>query len=175
MLLIQIPEHVCFWYSMNELCVACLGCESCMHVCLLGVVAFFGDRIERQVCGGGGDLWVSRGRRSGTSHSRQAIYLLHIWILLLHLALLYYYFSYYALFFYIVVILYIAIVGDLAPQVDLISSIQMTPLVTYSTPPLIRDLIVSIIVFGKLVVEPKTLGWEHSLKRFWKCFLKTLE
>jgi hypothetical protein len=43
----------------------------------------------------------------------------------------------------------------------------MTPLVTYSTPPLIRDLMVSIKVFGKLVVEPKTLGWEHSL---WKDF-----
>jgi hypothetical protein len=72
--------------------------------------------------------------------------------------------------FYIAIILYIAIVDDLAPQVNLISSIEMTPLVTYSTPPLIRDLMVSIKVFGKLVVEPKTLGWEHSLERFRKCF-----
>jgi hypothetical protein len=74
--------------------------------------------------------------------------------------------------FYIALILYIAIVDDLAPQVDLISSIEMTPLVTYSTPPLIRYLMVSIKVFGKLVVEPKTLGWEHSLERFRKCFRK---
>jgi hypothetical protein len=36
--------------------------------------------------------------------------------------------------FYIAIILYIAIVDDLAPQVDLISSIEMTPLVTYLTP-----------------------------------------
>jgi hypothetical protein len=42
----------------------------------------------------------------------------------------------------------------------------MTPLVTYSTPPLIRDLMVSVKVFGKLVVEPKTLGWENSQKCF---------
>jgi hypothetical protein len=34
----------------------------------------------------------------------------------------------------------------------------MTPLVTYSIPPIIRDLMVSIKVFGKLIVEPKTLG-----------------
>jgi hypothetical protein len=46
--------------------------------------------------------------------------------------------SYYALFFHIPIILYIAIVGDLAPQVDLISSIEMTPLVTYSTPLLLE-------------------------------------
>jgi hypothetical protein len=32
--------------------------------------------------------------------------------------------------------------------------------------PYIRDLMVSIKVFGKLVVEPKTLGWEHSPERF---------
>jgi hypothetical protein len=74
--------------------------------------------------------------------------------------------------FYIAIVLYIAIVDDLAPQVDLISSIEMTPLVTYSTPPIIRDLMVSIKVFGKLVVEPKTLGWENSQKKFQKWFRK---
>jgi hypothetical protein len=31
-----------------ELCVACLVCELCMHVCLLCVVNFSGDRIERR-------------------------------------------------------------------------------------------------------------------------------
>jgi hypothetical protein len=79
------------------------------------------------------------------------------------------------LFFYIAIILYIAIVGDLAPQVDLISSIEMTPLVTYSTPPLIRDLMVSIKVFGKLVVEPKTLGLGTLSGKISKMFSKTLE
>jgi hypothetical protein len=32
--------------------------------------------------------------------------------------------------------------------------------------PYIRDLMISIKAFGKLVVEPKTLGWENSLKSF---------
>jgi hypothetical protein len=63
-------------------------------------------------------------------------------------------------------------VDDLAPQVDLISSIEMTPLVTYSTPLFIRDLMVSIKVLGKLVVEPKTLGWENSWESFEDCFQK---
>jgi hypothetical protein len=47
---------VCFLYSLIELCVACLVCELCMHACLLCVVNFSGDRIERRVCGGGGSL-----------------------------------------------------------------------------------------------------------------------
>jgi hypothetical protein len=31
---------------------------------------------------------------------------------------------------------------------------------------------VSIKVFGKLVVEPTTLGWENSRESFKKCFRK---
>jgi hypothetical protein len=73
--------------------------------------------------------------------------------------------------FYIAIIPYIAIVGDLAPQVDLISSIEMTPLMPIQHP-YIRDLMISVKVFGKFVVEPKTLGWEHSPERFRKCFRK---
>jgi hypothetical protein len=64
--------------------------------------------------------------------------------------------------FYIAIIPYIAIVDDLAPQVDLLSSIKMTP----TQHPYIRDLMNSIKVFGKLIVEPKTLGWENSRKSF---------
>jgi hypothetical protein len=45
---------------MIELCVACHECESCMHVCLLCVVSFSGDRIEQRVCGGGGDLNIKK-------------------------------------------------------------------------------------------------------------------
>jgi hypothetical protein len=68
--------------------------------------------------------------------------------------------------FYIAIIPYIAIVDDLAPQVDLISSIKMTPL-TPTQHPYIRDLMISIKVFGKLVVElKKTLGWENTRKSF---------
>jgi hypothetical protein len=33
---------------------------------------------------------------------------------------------------------------------------------------------VSIKVLGKLVVEPKTVGWGHS-KKFWEMFSKNLE
>jgi hypothetical protein len=71
----------------------------------------------------------------------------------------------YALIFFIATISYIAIVGDLRPQVDLISSSKMTPL-TPIQHLYIRDLVVSIKVFGKLLVEPKTLGWENSQKSF---------
>jgi hypothetical protein len=73
--------------------------------------------------------------------------------------------------FYIAIILYIAIVNDLAPQVDLISSIEMTPLIPTQYL-LFRDLMVSIKVLEKLVVEPKTLGWENSRKSFENCFQK---
>jgi hypothetical protein len=41
----------------------------------------------------------------------------------------------------------------------------MTPL-TPIQHPYIRDLMISIKVFGKLLVEPKTLGWENSRKSF---------
>jgi hypothetical protein len=67
--------------------------------------------------------------------------------------------------FYIASIPYIAIVDDLAPQVDLISSIKMTPL-TPTQYPYIRDLMNSIKVLGQLVVEPKSLGWENSRRSF---------
>jgi hypothetical protein len=75
------------WFKCD---IAWLVCEWCMRVCLLCVVNFSGDRIKWRVCGGVGSLWVSRRRRSGTSHSRQAIYLLHTWILIFHFALFYY-------------------------------------------------------------------------------------
>jgi hypothetical protein len=80
---------------------------------------------------------------------------------------------------YIAIISYIAIVDDLAPQVDLISSSKMTPLAP-TQHPYIRDLVISIKVFAKLLVESKTLGWENSQKSFenlgvvstpLKCFL----
>jgi hypothetical protein len=58
-------------------------------------------------------------------------------------------------------------VGNLAPQVNLISSMEMTPLIP-TQHPYIRDLMVSIKVFGKLVVEPITLGWGQSPERFRK-------
>jgi hypothetical protein len=67
--------------------------------------------------------------------------------------------------FYIAIILYIAIVDDLAPQVDLISSMKMTPL-TPIQHLYIRGLMASIKVFEKLIVEPKTLGWENSRESF---------
>jgi hypothetical protein len=71
--------------------------------------------------------------------------------------------------FYIAIILYIAIVDDLAPQVNLISSIEMTPLIP-TQHPLFKDLMVSIKVLEKLVVEPKTLGWENSRESFENAF-----
>jgi hypothetical protein len=49
-----------------------------------------------------------------------------------------------------------------------------TPCDLFNTP-LIRDLMVSIKVFGKLVVEPKTLGLGILSGNFLKMFTKTLE
>jgi hypothetical protein len=69
---------------------------------------------------------------------------------------------------------YIAIVGDLAPQVDFLSSIKMTPLAPIQHP-YISDLMASIKVIGKLVVEPKTLGMGTLSGRISKMLSKTLE
>jgi hypothetical protein len=33
-------------------------------------------------------------------------------------------------------------------------------------------MLISSKAFGKLLVEPKTLGWEHSRKKIQKCFQK---
>jgi hypothetical protein len=142
-----------------------------VYACMLIVCFYFsGNRFERRVCGGGRGLWISRRRRPGTRWPRQAIYLLHTWILIFHFALFYYYFLIMHCFLYCYYP-YIAIVGDLAPHVNLISSVEMTPLIPIQHP-YIGDLMISTKVFGKLVVEPKTLGWEHSPERFWKCFQK---
>jgi hypothetical protein len=68
---------------------AVVWCVWSLYACVLIVCYYFsGDRIKRQVCWGGGGLWVPRRGRPGTSHSRQAIYLLHIWILITLIALL---------------------------------------------------------------------------------------
>jgi hypothetical protein len=67
-----------------------MKCLWLLYACILIACFYFSDdRFERRVCGGKGGLGVSRERRSGTSKSRQAIYLLHIWILICHYALLY--------------------------------------------------------------------------------------
>jgi hypothetical protein len=74
--------------------------------------------------------------------------------------------------FYIATFPYIAIVDDLALQVDLISSIKMTPLIP-TQHPYIRDLMISIKVFGKLVVEPKKNSRMGELsEKFQKWFRK---
>jgi hypothetical protein len=75
--------------------------------------------------------------------------------------------------FYIAIITYIAIVDDLAPQVDLISSNKMTPL-TPIQHPYIRDLMISIKVFGKLLVEPKKLLDGKTLRKVSKMVSKNL-
>jgi hypothetical protein len=99
-----------YWFRYLNLFVSDTQCLSCVMlpwiwsmyawmliVCV--VVSFSGDRIERWLCGGGWSVWVSGGGWSGTSQPRQAIYLLHIWILLSHYALFYSCFHHYALFF----------------------------------------------------------------------------
>jgi hypothetical protein len=61
--------------------------------------------------------------------------------------------SCYALFLYCYYP-YIAIVGDLAPQVELLSSMRMKPLLPIQQPYL-RDLMASIKVIGKLISGAK--------------------
>jgi hypothetical protein len=147
----------CLFLVLNAWVVWCMSWLWSMYAWMLIVCVdyFSGDRIERRLCGGRGGIWVPRRRRSGTSQPRQAIYLLHIWILLSNYALFITIF-FLCIVFYVAIVPYIAIVDDLAPQVDLISSIKMTPL-TPNQHPCIRDLMISIKVFGQLVVEPKKL------------------
>jgi hypothetical protein len=69
-------------------------------------------------------------------------------------------------FSYIAITPYIAIVGDLAPQVDLLSSIKDDTFDTYSIPLKVETRWLASKSLEKLVVEPKTLGWENSQKSF---------
>jgi hypothetical protein len=56
---------------------------------------------------------------------------------------------------------YIAIVGNLAPQVIVIILMGDTPFDTYLFP-WVSGLMISIVTFGKPCSGAKTLGWEHS-------------
>jgi hypothetical protein len=96
--------------------------------------------------------------------------LLHIWILIIHFAL-FYYSSSYALFSILLLPLYSNSWRLSSTSQFVIIYIKMKPL-TPIQHPYIRDLMVSIKVFGKLVVEPKTLGWENSRKSFENVFQK---
>jgi hypothetical protein len=73
--------------------------------------------------------------------------------------------------FYNAIISYIAIVDDLAPQVDLISSNKMTPL-TPIQHPYIRDLMISIMVFGKTLSGAKNSRMGRLSEKFRKWFRK---
>jgi hypothetical protein len=85
--LILDSKHVCFWYSLIRWYWV-MKCLWPVYACMLIVCFYFsGDRFERRVCGGGRGLWISRRRRPGTRWPRQAIYLLHTWTLIFHLAL----------------------------------------------------------------------------------------
>jgi hypothetical protein len=56
---------------------------------------------------------------------------------------------------------YIAIVGDLDPQVIVIILMGDTAFDTYLFP-WVNGLMISIVTFGKPCSGAKTLGWEHS-------------
>jgi hypothetical protein len=110
----------------------------------------------------------------GHSYSRQAIYLLHIWILLLYYALLTPAFLFMHCFLYC----YWSLDSNSwwlssTSQLDIIHW-DDTYYDLFNTPH-IRDLMVSIKVFGKLVVEPKTLGLGLLSGIFLKMVSKTLE
>jgi hypothetical protein len=100
-----------------------------MHVCLLCVVAFFpvielndeceeGEIFEYQEEGDQGQANQDKPSTCCISEPYQVTLRCFTTVfLIMHV-------------FYIVIVPYIAIVGDLAPQVDLLSSLKMTPLAT---------------------------------------------
>jgi hypothetical protein len=154
MLWVQISKHVCFWYSMLS---------SVLHVWVWTLYAwvltmccyhFSGDRFERRVCGGRRGLWIPGRRRPGTSQPRRAIYLMHIWILLLLYALL----TLIPLLMHYILYCYWPLDSNSwwlssTSQLDIILwDDTYCDLCNTSS---IRDLMASINVFGKLVVEPK--------------------
>jgi hypothetical protein len=95
--------------------------------------------------------------------------LLHIWILIIYFA-----------WFYSVLVMhcslycyycYIAIIGDLAPQVELLSSMRMTPLLPIQQPYL-SSLMASIKVIGKLCSGAKNSRMGKLSEKFQKWFRK---
>jgi hypothetical protein len=135
--LILFSKLVCFWYSLLVWYECWNACDLCMHVCLLCAFIFLtiesneecteeGEDFEYQEEGDQGQ--VNQGKPSTWCLSESYYYTMHCLLLL----------SYLCIVFYIAIDLKIAIVGDLAPQVNLISSFEMTPLVAYSTPLIIE-------------------------------------
>jgi hypothetical protein len=161
---------------MLELCDVALNV---LHVCINAYRVccrfFSDDRIERRLCGGRGSVWVSGGRWSGTSQPRQAIYLLHIWILLSHNALFYSCFYSMHCFSYIAINPWIAIVCDLAPQVVLLSSMKDDTFNTYSLPLKVETRWLASKSLGETCSGAKNSRMGKLSVKFWKWFRKTLE
>jgi hypothetical protein len=106
------------------------------------------------VCGGRRGLWIPGRRRPGTSQPRQAIYLMHIWILLLSYALL----TLALLLMHYLLYCYWSLDSNSwwlssTSQLDII--LWDETYIDLFNIPSIRDLMTSINVFVKLIVEPK--------------------
>jgi hypothetical protein len=139
------------------------------------VVSFSGNRIEWRLCGGGWSIWVSGGGWSGTSQPRQAIYLLHIWILLSHYALFYSCFHYYALFF---LYCYYSLNSNswrLSSASRFIIIYEGWHLWHLLNTPESRDSMISIEVFGKTCSGAKNSRMGKTLWKVSKMVAKTLE
>jgi hypothetical protein len=159
LLLLQVP--VFLWYD-------CCGkvCGSSMLLCLY---RYYLPTLDSNNIG-----FFEEGEYLNTKKKTRDIVLTktsHLLVAYLnpifHFALFYYY----CIFFYIAIIPYIAIVDDLAPQVNLISSIKMTPL-TPTQHPYIRDLMISIKVFGKSCSGAKNSRMGKLSNEFQKWFWK---
>jgi hypothetical protein len=115
-----------------------LECEPCMHECLLCVVTIFPAIESNDECAEEGEDFeyqeeeaqgqADQGKPSTCCISKSYMPLCIALLLFLLLCIVFVY----------CYVPYIAIVGDLAPQINLISSFEMTPIVTYVTPLLLE-------------------------------------
>jgi hypothetical protein len=142
-----------------------MECLWLVHACIfICVLLFSGDRIEWRVYRGGRSLWVPGRRRPGTSQPRQAIY---TWYISdpIYLHCMFHKDLLNCMFLYCYSPCSNYLLAQ-APQANLLSSFEMIPLWTPIQYPCNSSLLISSKAFGKLLVEPKTLGWEHSKKSF---------
>jgi hypothetical protein len=152
-----------------------IGCEPCMHVCSLCVVVTFPAIDSNDECAEEGEVFeyqeegdqgqANQGKPSTCCISESYYYTMHCFTpaFLLCIVFLYCYYPLDSNSWRL----------SSTSRLDIIHG-DDTPCDLFNTP-LIRDLMISIKVFGKLVVEPKTLGLGILSGRISKMFPKTLE
>jgi hypothetical protein len=138
----------------------CMVCVCTMYACVLIVSYYFPAIESNDECAEEGEVLSIKRRRTRDKPLKAShLYLIHIWIL----------FTYFACFikvcqtacFYIAIVL-VAIICWLKLHKPNCYRPSRWPLWTPIHYSCSSVLLVSIKAFGKPLVEPKTLGWEHS-------------